>query len=71
MITRAMISFDIQKEDRWYHFLIPNGAPYAEAQEALAQAIAFIEQEQKAALLLQEGSEGHASQAAEKKEEAA
>lgn len=48
MVTRAMISFDIEKEGRWYHILIPNGAPYTEACDSLNEVITMIQDQQKA-----------------------
>lgn len=48
MNTRAMITFDVQKEDRYYHFLIPNGSPYQEAKDALAEVIGLIDEQEKA-----------------------
>ncbi len=48
MSIRAMISFDVMKEDRLYHVLIPNGAPFQEAKEALAQVLGTLELQEKA-----------------------
>ena len=48
MSIRAFISFDVQKEERYYHVLVPNGAPYAEAREALMDVVAIIDAQEKA-----------------------
>lgn len=48
MSIRAMISFDVMKEERLYHVLIPNGAPFQEAKEALAQVLGTLELQEKA-----------------------
>ena len=48
MVTRAMISFDVVKNDRWYHILVPNGAPFEEACDAMRDVITMIEEQQKA-----------------------
>ena len=48
MSIRAMISFDVMKEDRLYHVLIPNGAPFQEAKDVLYEVLFLLETQEKA-----------------------
>jgi hypothetical protein len=48
MSIRAMISFDVMKNERLYHILIPNGSPFVEAREVLLDIIDNLEEQEKA-----------------------
>lgn len=48
MSIRAMISFDVMKEERLYHVLIPNGAPFQEAKDVLSEVLVVLEAQEKA-----------------------
>lgn len=48
MSIRAMISFDVMKEDRLYHVLIPNGSPFQEARDVLTEIIQLLDTQEKA-----------------------
>jgi len=48
MSIRAMISFDVMREERLYHVLIPNGSPFQEAKEVLAEVLGSLELQEKA-----------------------
>jgi hypothetical protein len=43
-----MISFDVMKEERLYHVLIPNGAPFQEAKDVLNEVLVVLEAQEKA-----------------------
>jgi len=47
MSVRAMISFDVMKEDRLYHVLVPNGSPFQEAKDALHEVLFLLETQEK------------------------
>lgn len=47
MSIRAMISFDVMKEERLYQILIPNGSPFQEAKEVLNEIIQVLEAQEK------------------------
>jgi len=47
MSIRALISFDVQKNERYYHVMVPNGAPYQEAREAILEVIERIDNQEK------------------------
>ncbi len=48
MSIRAMISFDIMKEERLYHVFIPNGSPFQEARDVLNDVIQSLDAQEKA-----------------------
>ncbi len=48
MSIRAMISFDVMKEERLYHVLIPNGSPFQEARDVLNEVMQALDAQEKA-----------------------